>query len=139
MTELLTVAQVAARLGLTRFHVARLIQAGRLKAIKPGHDYLIDADDLAAFQRRPVGRPTGSKDSKPRKRQGRTMERLPIAYASTWIKRYAKQSDFQAVEFEPVNQGQPTEVLDPETVIARLFDADGNTCNVTAADIRGTE
>ena len=54
---MLTVTQAAAALGLSARRVRALIAAGRLPAVKPGHDWLIQAKDLAAIQNRKPGRP----------------------------------------------------------------------------------
>ncbi len=43
---LLTSAQVAKKLGFTQDHIRRLCGSGKIKAIKPGHDWLINEQDL---------------------------------------------------------------------------------------------
>jgi excisionase family DNA binding protein len=53
----LTTSEVAERLGVTRWRVNALIQAGRLKAEKKGQIYLIDERDLKAVLERKPGRP----------------------------------------------------------------------------------
>lgn len=55
---MLTTAQVAARLGVTPRRVQALIQTGRLRAVKPGHDWLIAEEDLASIAKRHTGRPS---------------------------------------------------------------------------------
>jgi excisionase family DNA binding protein len=54
---LLTTSEAAERLGVTRWRVSALIQAGRLKAEKKGQIYLIDERDLKPVMVRKVGRP----------------------------------------------------------------------------------
>lgn len=57
-TDLLTTAQAATVLGLSRRRVAQLIERGLLPAQKYGRDYLIRREDLARVQQRPgPGRP----------------------------------------------------------------------------------
>ena len=46
---MLTIPQVAARLGLSKTRIHEFIRAGRLPATKPGRDWLITPEDLAAF------------------------------------------------------------------------------------------
>lgn len=62
--NLLTTAEAAERLGVTRWRVNALIQAGRLKAEKKGQIYLIDERDLKAVENRKPGRPATKKASK---------------------------------------------------------------------------
>lgn len=59
MTRWFTAAEVAARLGIGPDLVARYCQQGRLRAEKPGRDWLIEPDSIVAFEaeRRPPGRP----------------------------------------------------------------------------------
>jgi len=56
---LLTVPQAAARLGVNRTRVWRLVRDGRLPAEKRGRDWLIRESDLDAFAAEPrkPGRP----------------------------------------------------------------------------------
>ena len=56
---LLTVPQAAARLGLHRSRVFRLVRDGRLPAERHGRDWLIRESDLDAFAAKPrkPGRP----------------------------------------------------------------------------------
>jgi excisionase family DNA binding protein len=54
---LLTTAQAAERLGVNRQWIWRLVQAGRLPAIRYGRDWLIAEADLAQLPPRKVGRP----------------------------------------------------------------------------------
>jgi excisionase family DNA binding protein len=61
---LLTTSEAADRLGVTRWRVNALIQAGRLKAEKKGQIYLIDERDLAPVMDRKPGRPPTKKASK---------------------------------------------------------------------------
>lgn len=62
---LLTTAQAAERLGVTRWRVNALIKAGRLKAQKMGQIFLIEEGDLEAVRVRKPGRPKGTKNSPP--------------------------------------------------------------------------
>ena len=39
--EYITVAQAAARFGLSRRHLGRLLQLGTIRGSKPGHDWLV--------------------------------------------------------------------------------------------------
>jgi excisionase family DNA binding protein len=54
---LLTTSQAAAELGITANRVAKLIRAGRLKAVKVGRDWLIEARALEAVRERKPGNP----------------------------------------------------------------------------------
>jgi excisionase family DNA binding protein len=56
---MLTTAQVAAILKITRRRVHAIIAAGRLPARKHGRDWLIEPADLAAYRPLPAGRPAG--------------------------------------------------------------------------------
>lgn len=58
---LLTTTEAADRLGVTRWRVSALINAGRLKAEKKGQIYLIDERDLQAVMFRKAGRPPKAK------------------------------------------------------------------------------
>lgn len=49
MSNLLTVSQSAQIAGVTRSAINQAITAGRLTAIRPGRDYLIDESDLLAY------------------------------------------------------------------------------------------
>jgi excisionase family DNA binding protein len=60
---MLTTAQVAAILQVTRRRVQAIIAAGRLPARKLGRDWLIEPADLAAYRPLPAGRPTGHRPS----------------------------------------------------------------------------
>jgi len=57
MDELLTTAQAARELGLSTARVRQYIVLGRLRAIKPGQDYLLTRAEIANFIRNPPGRP----------------------------------------------------------------------------------
>lgn len=57
MSELLTTAQAAEKLGVTRWRVNQLIQHGRLKATRMGQIFIIDEQDLKAVENRKPGRP----------------------------------------------------------------------------------
>ena len=54
---MLTTTQAAEVLGVTPVRVRQLIEAGRLKAVKVGRDWLIDPPDLEAVKVRTPGRP----------------------------------------------------------------------------------
>ncbi len=60
-TEILSTAQAAQRLKVTRWWILGLIRQGRLPATKFGRDWMIRADDLAKFAQQPrqVGYPRG--------------------------------------------------------------------------------
>jgi excisionase family DNA binding protein len=62
-TTMLTTAQVAAILQVTRRRVQAIIAAGRLPARKLGRDWLIEPADLAAYRPLPAGRPAGHRPS----------------------------------------------------------------------------
>lgn len=53
----LTIAEVAARIGLSHSMTARYIRAGHLRAIDLGGQKLIAESDARKFRRRPVGNP----------------------------------------------------------------------------------
>jgi excisionase family DNA binding protein len=57
--EYVTVAQAARQSGLSRRQLARLLQAGTIPGIKPGHDWLVRPAAVAQYlrERRPPGRP----------------------------------------------------------------------------------
>jgi len=57
----LTVKEVAARMGLDRTRITRLIGQGRLKAVRVGRTFLVDAGSVRRFKRRPPGRPRKAK------------------------------------------------------------------------------
>lgn len=60
-TEVLTLNQAAERLGISKQRVSILIQAGRLKAERFGHAWVIRAADLGTISERKIGRPRGKK------------------------------------------------------------------------------
>ena len=60
MSDLLTLAQAARRLGVSRQRLHALIQAGRLPAERLGHAWVIRAADLAVHAPRRPGRPKKS-------------------------------------------------------------------------------
>jgi excisionase family DNA binding protein len=71
-SKLLTTAAVAKRLGLTVNAVQKMIQAGRLEAVKAGRDYLIEVDSLDTITRKTnAGRPPKSKKSPPAKKSAK--------------------------------------------------------------------
>lgn len=57
MIDLLSTIQAAARLGISPRQVQRLIEKGHLPARKVGRSYVVQAEDVEQFHRRPVGRP----------------------------------------------------------------------------------
>jgi excisionase family DNA binding protein len=50
-------AEAARKLGVTANRVRALIRSKRLKAVRVGRDWLIDAKDLNAVKKRKPGRP----------------------------------------------------------------------------------
>jgi excisionase family DNA binding protein len=54
---LLSTAQAADRLGVTVRGVQKMIEEGRLKALKVGRDYVISPRALDGITRQPAGRP----------------------------------------------------------------------------------
>ena len=60
-SKLLSTAEVAAHLDVTRQRVLELITEQRLLAIKVGRSYVVRAGDLAALTLRKVGRPATKK------------------------------------------------------------------------------
>lgn len=61
MSNYLTTAEAAARLGVSVRRVQALIEAGRLPARKYGRDWLIPETALAAVAERKPGRPPARK------------------------------------------------------------------------------
>jgi excisionase family DNA binding protein len=59
--KIISTTEAARRLGVTANRVRVLIRAKRLKAIKVGHEWLIDPKDLDAVKERKVGRPRKSR------------------------------------------------------------------------------
>jgi excisionase family DNA binding protein len=55
-TELISTAEAAERLGLTIRAVQKMIEVGRLQAMKVGHNYVIAPSALENIPRFPVGR-----------------------------------------------------------------------------------
>lgn len=62
-SKLISVADAAQRLGITRGRVAQLIAAGRLPAVKVGRVFVINESDLKILENRKSGRPRGSSRS----------------------------------------------------------------------------
>lgn len=54
--KLLTTDDVAKKLGVTTRQVRRLIEVGRLPAVRLGRDLFVKPEDLAAFKPRKRGR-----------------------------------------------------------------------------------
>lgn len=67
MNGLLTTAQAAEKLGVTRWRVNQLIQHGRLRATRMGQIFVIKEHDLKAVENRKPGRPSKVKEQKGRK------------------------------------------------------------------------
>jgi excisionase family DNA binding protein len=66
--KMLSTAEAAVELGISRRQVRTLIERGKLPAEKIGRDWFIKTSDLPLVRHRPkTGRPQGAKDSKPRK------------------------------------------------------------------------
>ena len=59
--KLLSVTEVAERLGIIRQRVFQLIQSGRLPAIMVGSQYVIKESDLKLVENRQTGRPRKEK------------------------------------------------------------------------------
>ena len=55
--KLMSTAEAARKLGVTANRVRALIRSKRLKAVRVGRDWLIDAKDLNAVKKRKPGRP----------------------------------------------------------------------------------
>jgi len=55
--KIISTTEAARRLGVTANRIRVLIRGKRLKAIKVGHEWLIDPKDLDAVKERKVGRP----------------------------------------------------------------------------------
>ena len=62
--ELLSTAEVARQLGVTRQRVLELITEGRLVAVKVGRAYVVRAGDLASLRLLEVGRPSKAASKK---------------------------------------------------------------------------
>ncbi len=58
---LLSTTQAAERLGVTVRGVQKMIEEGRLKALKVGRDYVISPSALNGITRQPAGRPPKAK------------------------------------------------------------------------------
>jgi excisionase family DNA binding protein len=59
--ELLSTAQVASRLGVTRQRILELIEGERLPATKVGRAYVVRLGDVTALTLNKVGRPATKK------------------------------------------------------------------------------
>ena len=59
--KIISTTEAARRLGVTANRVRAMIRAKRLKAMKVGHEWLIDPKDLEAVKERKVGRPRKSR------------------------------------------------------------------------------
>lgn len=61
---MMTTNEAAAALGLTRRRVIALINSGKLKAEKPGRDWIVDSESVEELrqQKRPGGRPKKAKN-----------------------------------------------------------------------------
>lgn len=56
MTDLLTLPEAAAELGLTRSTLQWQIKLGRLQATKPGRDWLVTRSEVERYRRESLGR-----------------------------------------------------------------------------------
>jgi excisionase family DNA binding protein len=63
--KLLTTAQVAARLKVTPRRIIAMIEAGKIKAMRPGREYLVEESALVGVKT--YGRPGRPKSKKQRK------------------------------------------------------------------------
>ena len=61
--KIIGTAEAARRLNVTQSRVRAMIDAGRLKAMRVGREWLIDPKDLDAVKDRKVGRPRKSRKS----------------------------------------------------------------------------
>jgi excisionase family DNA binding protein len=61
-TKLLSVAEAAAKLGITRGRVNQFISEERLSAQKVGRAYVIKEEDLNLIEKRQNGRPSKTKE-----------------------------------------------------------------------------
>jgi excisionase family DNA binding protein len=59
MPEYISTKEAAERLGISPRRLLQLIKTNRLPAIKPGHDWLVNPDDLEKVKHRPTGYPAG--------------------------------------------------------------------------------
>ena len=61
LSDLITAAQAANILGLSKERVSQLCKQGRISAVKPGRDWVMSRQTVEAFGKieRPEGRPTG--------------------------------------------------------------------------------
>lgn len=59
MTDLLSTAEAASRLGISTRRVVALISSGRLPAVQVGRSWVIREADLATVAERPNGWPKG--------------------------------------------------------------------------------
>lgn len=62
--KLLSVAEVAKKLGVTRARINQFINEGRLPAIRIGRSFAVREDDLGTIEIRKVGRPLNQKIKK---------------------------------------------------------------------------
>jgi excisionase family DNA binding protein len=69
--KIISTAEAAKRLNVTSSRVRKMIDAGRLKAIKVGREWLIDPKDLNAVKNRKVGRPRKARKRTERQRRTR--------------------------------------------------------------------
>ena len=61
LSDLITAAQAAEILGLSKERVSQLCKQGRLHAVKPGRDWVMSRQTVEQFAKidRPEGRPPG--------------------------------------------------------------------------------
>ncbi len=59
LTQYVTTKQAAEMLGVNRFRVVQLLLNGRIKGIKPGHDWLVFTPSIERYRvtKSPKGRP----------------------------------------------------------------------------------
>jgi excisionase family DNA binding protein len=69
--KLLSTADVATQLGVTRQRVLELITGERLPALKVGRSYVVRASDLSSLELGKVGRPPKSVANGTAKKKGR--------------------------------------------------------------------
>lgn len=64
--DYLTAKQIAAAYGVSRDHVTLLVRQGKLKAIRPGHEYLILRSEWERYEQEksPRGKPRGPRPKK---------------------------------------------------------------------------
>lgn len=70
LASMLSVRAAASELGMAQSRVKDHLASGRLHGYKtPSGHWLIPPEAVRTFERRPPGRPVGSRDSRPRQRR----------------------------------------------------------------------